>query len=119
MDNDNSISNNSTDRSSCQDKHGFLYSQLNLLAASSLTAATTTTTASSVPLSTVSTIDTVRSKKEIENDLFQNIEQLVREFVNRPNRQFPCYRVMRWTTDEQPKIEDFVTVIINQPTRIL
>ncbi len=78
--------------------------------------------AASTPLSTGS-IDTaaaaVRSEKEIENDLFNNIEQLVCEFVNRPNRQYPYYRIMRWTIGEHPKIEHLVTVIINRPTIIL
>jgi len=61
--------------------------------------------ATSTPLSSaISAMHTVRSEQEIENDLFHNIEQLVREFVNRPNRQYPYYRVMRWTTDDQQQI---------------
>jgi hypothetical protein len=74
--------------------------------------------AASTPLSAVST-NTVRSEREIENELFHNIEQLVREFLDRPNRQYPYYRVMRWTTGEQPKIEHIVTVVINRPVIIL
>lgn len=72
--------------------------------------------ATSTPLSLHSPEETTRSEQEIVNDLFTNIEQLVRTFVNRPNRQYPYYRVMRWTTGEPSNIEHFVTVVINRPT---
>jgi hypothetical protein len=75
--------------------------------------------ATSTPLSSAVSTNTDRSEREIENDLFHNIEQLVREFVNRPNRQYPYYRVMRWTTDDQQQIEHIVTVVINRPAIIL
>ena len=75
-------------------------------------------TATSTPLPDVS-INAARSEREIENDLFNNIEQLVREFVTRRNRHYPCYRVVRITTGGQSDMEYFVTIIINRPTMIL
>jgi len=68
----------------------------------------------STPISDVSTIDCFRSDQDIANDFFETMEQLVRNFVNRPNCLFPYYRVMRWTTTDN--MEHFVTVIINRPT---
>jgi hypothetical protein len=75
--------------------------------------------AASTPLlSTVNAAnnDTRRSEREIENELFQTIESLVREFIGRPNRECPYYRIMRLTNDQEPKLEYLVTVIINRPT---
>lgn len=75
---------------------------------------TTSTTANASPECPLSTN---RSNQDIEHELFQNIEQLVRVFVqNQPHHPYPCYRVMRWTTDEQPNIEEFATVIVNRST---
>ncbi len=57
----------------------------------------------STPLLTTATTTTSssrRSGREIENELFQNIQNLVREFLRRPNREYPYYRVMRWTIGE-------------------
>ena len=68
--------------------------------------------AMSTPVVTTAT----RSEKEIEDELFHNIEQLVRNYINRPTCNYPCYRVMRWFEGEDPKIEYVVTVVINQPT---
>lgn len=56
-----------------------------------------------------------RSAKEMENELFHDIEQLIRKFVSRPNCDFPCYRVMRWFEGDDPTLEHVVTVVINQP----
>lgn len=55
------------------------------------------------------------SEKHIENELFHDIEQLIRKFVSRPNCDFPCYRVMRWFEGDDPTLEYVVTVVINQP----
>ena len=65
-----------------------------------------------------STTDT-RSEQELENELFQSIENLIRAFIDRPNRNFPYYRIMRWTTGHEPLLEYVVTVVINRPAIIL
>ena len=57
-----------------------------------------------------------RSEKDIENELFRDIEQLVQTFLRRPNRNYPYYRVMRWFDEDDPKLEHVVTVVINRPT---
>jgi hypothetical protein len=62
---------------------------------------------------------TRRSERELENELFRNIENLVREFLARPNREYPYYRVIRWTIGEEPRLEYVLTVVINRPTIIL
>jgi hypothetical protein len=78
---------------------------------------TTTTTANASPECSLSTD---RSNQDITHELFQCIVELVCDFVQKqPNHQYPCYRVMRWTTSEQSNVEEFVTVIVNQSTRIL
>ncbi len=44
--------------------------------------------AASTPVTTtVATTSTHRSERAIENELFRNIENLVREFLRRPNRE--------------------------------
>jgi len=76
--------------------------------------------ATSTPLfAAAATTNVLRSERQIENDLFNNIQKLVQEFLRRPNRQYPYYRIMRWTVGEQPKLEHVLTVVINQPAIIL
>jgi dsRNA-specific ribonuclease len=60
-----------------------------------------------------------RSDRELEDALFQDIETLVREFLRRPNRRFPYYRIIRWTEGQQPKLEYVLTVVINPPAIVL
>lgn len=59
-----------------------------------------------------------RSEKEIEMELFHDIEQIVRKFIRRPNRDYPYYRVIRWVEGDDPKLEHVLTVVINRPTVI-
>ncbi len=126
------ILNISTNCGSLEDEQGYFSGELNLSTSTCLSSTVTAesrtkTSTSFIPLPTTpeneysyeQCLSNVRSKKEIEHDFLRNIEKLVRQFVNEPHRQYPCYRVMRWTTDQQPKIEDFVTVVINQSTSIL
>lgn len=88
--------------------------ELDLNTSSSYSRTCTSPLAISTPTTDMPTaIDWFRSDQEIANAFFQTIEQLVRNFVNRPNCLFPYYRVMRWTNDS---MEHFVTVIINRPT---
>ena len=61
----------------------------------------------------------IPTERQLEQELFDNIQRLVQEFVSRPNRHYPYYRVMRWTTGDQPRIEHLVTVVINRPTILL
>jgi len=76
--------------------------------------------AASTPLSTIAaTHSPCRSEREIENELFQNIEKLVREFLRRPNCKYPYYQIIQWTMDEPMRLEYALTVIINRPTIIL
>jgi hypothetical protein len=75
--------------------------------------------AASTSLSTIAaTHSPCRSEREIENELFQNIEKLVREFLRRPNCKYPCYQIIQWTIGEQMRLEYTLTVIINRPTII-
>ena len=60
-----------------------------------------------------------RSERAMENALFRDIEDLVREFLRRPNRQYPYYRIMRWTEGQDPRLEYVLTVVINQPVIVL
>ena len=57
-----------------------------------------------------------RSHRDIENELFYDIEQLVRQFLRRPHLDYPYYRVIRWLEGENPQLEYVVTVVINRPT---
>ena len=65
------------------------------------------------------TMDMIRTEQAIEQELFDNIQRLVQEFLSRPNRHYPYYRVMRWTIGDQPRIEHMITVVINQLTILL
>ena len=60
-----------------------------------------------------------RSERDMEDALFQDIEGLVRTFLGRPHRQYPYYRIIRWTEGEQPKLEYVLTVVINAPAIVL
>ena len=77
--------------------------------------------AASTPLLAAAAADnhTRRSEREIENELFHNIEGLVRTFLARPNREYPYYRIMRWTDGEDVKLEHVLTVVINRPVVLL
>src|SRR5271170_1182035 len=76
--------------------------------------------AASTPVSTSSiTIGSRRSERDIENELFQNIETAVQEFLRHSNREYPSYRIIRCTIGEQPRLEYTVTIVINRPTIIL
>lgn len=57
-----------------------------------------------------------RTDKDIENELFHDIKEIVRKFLRRPNCDYPYYRVIRWVEGEHPKLEHVLTVVINQPT---
>lgn len=57
-----------------------------------------------------------RSQKDIENELFDDIEQLVRKFIRRPNLDYPYYRVIRCIEGDDSKLEHFITVVINRPS---
>ena len=59
-----------------------------------------------------------RSEKDIENELFHDIQVIVRNFIRHPNRHYPYYRVMRWFEGDDPKLEHILTVVINRPTII-
>ena len=74
-----------------------------------------------VPLMTSTPIVTSapRSERDMEDALFGDIETLVREFLRRPDRRYPYYRIIRWTEGEQPKLEYVLTVVINRPAIVL
>ena len=55
------------------------------------------------------------TESDMENALFRDIEDLVREFLRRPNRQYPYYRIIRWTEGQNPRLEHVLTVVINRP----
>ena len=67
------------------------------------------------------TIDhrTRRFERQIENELFEDIERLVRTFLSRPNREYPYYRIIRWIEGNDPKLEYGFTVVINRPVVLL
>ena len=67
-------------------------------------------------VSTPTVMTAPQSEKDIENELFNDIQEIVRKFIVRPNRDYPYYRVMRWLEGDDPKLEHFVTVVINRPT---
>jgi len=72
------------------------------------------------PLSIIAGTNSSRDlERGIENELFQNIQNLVREFLCRLHRGCPYYRVIRWTIGEESSLEYVLTVIINRPTIIL
>lgn len=78
--------------------------------------------ATSTPLSPRATTNDpheVQTEQEIEEELFDNIHRLVRDFVERPHHRYPYYRVIRWRTGEQSNIEHVLTIVINRPTIIL
>jgi hypothetical protein len=60
-----------------------------------------------------------RSERAMENALFRDIEDLVREFLRQPNRQYPYYRIIRWTEGQDPPMEYVLTVVINRPVIVL
>ena len=60
-----------------------------------------------------------RSEKHAEDELFQRIERLIRDFLNRPNRRYPCHRIMEWTLVEEPTLSYSAVVIINPLSTVL
>ncbi|CAF1604004.1 unnamed protein product [Adineta ricciae] len=68
----------------------------------------------STPLYVVSSA-TMHSLEDEENELFDKIRQLIRDFTQRPNRQYPLSRIIKWTIDELPKVEHVIVVVINRP----
>ncbi|CAF1604289.1 unnamed protein product [Adineta ricciae] len=55
--------------------------------------------ATSTPLCVVSSA-TMHSLEDEENELFGKIRQSVRDLPQRPNRQYPLSRIIKWTVDE-------------------
>ena len=72
-------------------------------------------TGSPVAISTPGVTTAPSSERDVENELFHDIEQLVRKFVSRSNCDYPCYRVIRWFEGDDPILEHVVTVVINRP----
>ena len=74
-----------------------------------------------VPLMTSTPIVTSapRSERDMEDALFGDMENLVREFLRRPDRRYPYYRIIRWNEGEHPKLEYVLTVVINRPAIVL
>ena len=60
-----------------------------------------------------------RSEKHAEDELFQRIERLIRDFLNRPNRRSHYHRIMEWTLAEEPTLSYSAVVIVNQPSTVL
>ncbi len=109
------ISSDDDDGDASRNKGQQRQQMANILFQDWLPSATSTSLLATVPAATSTTR---RSEREVENELFQHIQNLVREFLRRPNRECPYYRVMRWTIDEQPRLEYILTVVINRPTII-
>ena len=72
-------------------------------------------TGSPVAISTPGVTTASSSESDVENELFHDIEQLVRKFASRSNCDYPCYRVIRWFEGDDPILEHVVTVVINRP----
>ena len=60
-----------------------------------------------------------RSEKQAEDELFQRIERLIRDFLNRPNRRYPYHWIMEWTLPGEPTLNYSAVVIINPPSTVL
>ena len=60
-----------------------------------------------------------RSEKQAEDELFQRIERLIRDFLNRPNRRYPYHRVLNWTLEDDPTVSYSVVVTINAPSMVI
>ena len=60
-----------------------------------------------------------RSEKQAEDELFQRIERLIRDFLDRPNRRYPYHRIMEWTMGDEPTLNYSAVVVINPPSTVL
>jgi hypothetical protein len=60
-----------------------------------------------------------RSERQAEDELFQRIERLIRDFLSRPNRRYPYHRIMEWTLPDDPTLNYCAVVIINPPITVL
>ena len=60
-----------------------------------------------------------RSERQAEDELFQRIERLIRDFLSRPNRRYPYHRIMEWTLPDDPALNYCAVVIINPPSTVL
>ena len=60
-----------------------------------------------------------RSERQAEDELFQRIERLIRDFLSRPNRRYPYHRIMEWTLPDDPTLHYCAVVIINPPATVL
>ena len=60
-----------------------------------------------------------RSEKQAEDELFQRIERLIRDFLNRPNRRYPYHRILEWTLDEEPTLSYSADITINPPSMVI
>ena len=59
------------------------------------------------------------SERQAEDDLFQQIERLIRDFLCRPDRRSPYHRIMEWTVPDDPTLQYCAVVIINPPSTLL
>jgi hypothetical protein len=58
------------------------------------------------------------SERQAEDDLFQGIERLIRDFLARPNRRHPYHRIMEWALADDPTLNYCAVVIINPPSTV-
>lgn len=70
---------------------------------------------STPPISTCST----STDGDAEDELFEGIERLIRDFLGRPNRCYPYYRILRWALEEEPTLSFSAVVVVNRPTALI
>ena len=59
------------------------------------------------------------SERQAEDDLFQHIDQLIRDFLRRPDRRSPYHRIMEWTLPDDPTLHYCAVIIINPLSTLL
>jgi hypothetical protein len=80
-------------------------------------ATSTPRTASSPPQPIL--VPYTRSERQAEDDLFQRIERLIRDFLSRLNRRYPYHRIMEWTLPDDPTLNYRFVVVITPPSSVL
>ena len=80
-------------------------------------ATSTPRTASSPPQPIL--VPYTRSERQAEDDLFQRIQRMIRDFLSRPNRRYPYHRIMEWTLPNDPTLNYRAVVVIAPPSPVL
>jgi hypothetical protein len=61
----------------------------------------------------------VLTEADYEDNLVNRMDELICNFLNRPNPQYPYHGLFRWTFDDERNLNYSVLVMINQPSDLI